>query len=237
MNSLSSPARWYIQSVMLCGAVIGLYGMLRHPVADTWNLLMMAILACQMSLVKIRFRFGRETCSMSMAFPITFAALLTLGLQEGVAVAICCAISQSVLGTTEQPPLYRTLFSVASMVLTVVLSGTAYALGRGQVPMPITRLSTTAVLTSGLTYWLANTGLVSGAISLTAKRPFLAVWLTNLKWTAVNFGLGGILALWLVPFFHAVWIAIFVLLCPLLYLMYCAYKLVRKTPPAQDSCG
>jgi hypothetical protein len=211
---------------MLCGAIVSSYAAFGHQIEGLWNMMMMIILACQMSTVKVRFRFDGEICSMSMAFPFTFATLLYFGLRAGIIVAIFCAISQCLFNAQEKQPLYRTLFSVASLVLTVAISGSVYTFYKGLLPLPITNISAMALLGGVVTYWLANTGFISGALSLSTQKPFLPIWIANLKWSAVNFSLGGFLAVVLVHFFEAAGIGIFVIISPLLYLTHYAYKLI-----------
>jgi hypothetical protein len=225
MNSLPVWARQYVRLVMLGGAAVSLYAGYGHRAADTWNLLLMIILACQMATVKVRLRFGGEICSMSMAFPFTFGALLTFGVRDGIIVAVFCAASQVLFNTREKQPLYRVLFSVAALVLTVAIAGSVYTLCNGRLPMPTTNMSAAALFAGVVIYWLVNTGLVSGAVSLSAQKSFRQVWATNLKWSAANFALGGFLAVVLVHFFHAVGIGILVMIIPLLHLARYAYHL------------
>ncbi|MBI3657218.1 MAG: hypothetical protein HY232_12445 [Acidobacteria bacterium] len=230
MNSLSVWARQYVRLVMIGGAAVSIYAVTSHRVADIWNLLLMIILTCQMATVKIPLRFGSDGCSMLMSFPFTFAALLNFGVHEGIIVAVFCALSQCLLNYERKPPRYRLLFNVAQLALTVSISGSVYTLCGGRLPMPVTNISAAALVAGVLAYWWSTTGLVSGAISLSAQKPFGAVWITTLKWSAVNFIFGGFLAVWLVSFFHGVGIGIFVLLYPLLYLMHFVYRLVSMRP-------
>ena len=161
---------------------------------------------------------------MSMGFPFIFAAVLMIGLREGIMVAVFSALTQSLYHARDKSPLFRTLFSVAALVLTVMASGLAYSLCRGPLPMPPPYISAMALIAGAGTYWLVNTGLVSGAVSLTTNKSFWSVWGVHLKWTVLSFTLGGFLAVILVFYFRAVGIGIGVLLCPVFYLLHSAYK-------------
>ena len=119
MNSLPMKAMQYVRLVMLLGAAVSIYAVYGYRIPDIWHVLLMTILACHMSTVKFQLRFGGEVCSMSMGFPFIFAAALMLGLREGVVVAVFSALTQSLYHARDKSPLFRTLFSVAALVVTV----------------------------------------------------------------------------------------------------------------------
>lgn len=90
--------------------------------------------------------------------------------------------------------------------------------------MPVTHISLSALVVGVVVYSLANTGLISGAVSLSTGKPFGSVWMDHIKWTALSFAIGGCLAYVLAYFFQVVGIGIFVLLLPLFHLIHYAYK-------------
>ena len=55
--------------------------------------------------------------TMSVSYAVDFASLLLLGAHETMLVAAGSAFSQCHLNSKERNPLYRTLFSVASLVI------------------------------------------------------------------------------------------------------------------------
>ena len=65
---------------------------------------------------------------MSVSYAVDFASLLLLGPHETMFVAAGSAFSQCSLNKKERNPLYRTLFSIASLVITVQGAGLAFRL-------------------------------------------------------------------------------------------------------------
>ena len=71
---------------------------------------------------------------MSVSYAVDFAALLLLGADETMLVAATSAWSQCTFRTQTPNPPYRTLFSMASLVLTVKAAGLVYTLLGGPPP-------------------------------------------------------------------------------------------------------
>ena len=65
---------------------------------------------------------------MSVSYAVDFASLLLLGPHETMLVAAASAFSQCHLNTKERNPVHRTLFSMASLVITVQGAGLAFHL-------------------------------------------------------------------------------------------------------------
>ena len=63
---------------------------------------------------------------MSVSYAVDFAALLLLGADATMLVAAASAWSQCTFRDETRAPLYRTLFSMASLVLTVKATGSVY---------------------------------------------------------------------------------------------------------------
>ena len=161
---------------------------------------------------------------MSVSYAVDFAALLLLGPDETMLVAAGSAFSQCHLNSKEKNPLHRTLFSVASLVLTVQGSGLAFSLlGGSTSPMPLGAMPRPLV-GAATAYFLLNTGLVATAIALSTRAPIFSTWNNNFLWSAPSYFVGAgsaAIAAWLVT--HAgYWVA------PLtfapLYLTYRTYK-------------
>src|SRR4029078_1139652 len=80
--------------------------------------------------------------TMSVSYAVDFASLLLLGPHETMLVAAGSAFSQCHLNIKERNPIYRTLFSVASLVITVQASGLAFhLLGVGTSSMAFTAIA------------------------------------------------------------------------------------------------
>jgi diguanylate cyclase (GGDEF)-like protein/putative nucleotidyltransferase with HDIG domain len=162
--------------------------------------------------------------------------LLLLGPDETTIVAAAGAISQCHLNTKEDNPPYKTLFSIASLILTV--QGTAWLftrLGGVFAPMPLQALAA-PLLGAATIYFLLNTALVAAAVALSARQPILKTWHNNFLWSAPGYFIGAgtaALAALLVRY-AGYWIA------PLafapLYLTYRTYKLYLGRVESDQRC-
>jgi diguanylate cyclase (GGDEF)-like protein/putative nucleotidyltransferase with HDIG domain len=128
---------------------------------------------------------------MSVSYAVDFASLLLLGPHETMLVAAGSAFSQCHLNSKERNPLHRTLFSVASLVLTVQGAGLAFTLlGGTRSAMPLAALARPLV-GAATVYFLLNTGLVATAIALSTRTKILSTWNNNFLWSAPSYFVGA----------------------------------------------
>ncbi len=102
---------------------------------------------------------------------VDFASLLLLGANETMLVAGTSAWSQCTFRTQVRGARFRTVFSMASLVLTVKAAGWVYTQLGGPPPfIPYTFLTIPKSLAGAATaYFVCNTALVATAIGLSAK--------------------------------------------------------------------
>ncbi len=162
---------------------------------------------------------------MSVSYAVDFASLLLLGPHETMIVAAASAFSQCHLNSKERNAAYRTLFSMASLIVTVQGAGLAFTLLGGRVGARWTPPQLARPLVGAATaYFVLNTGFVATAIALSSRDRILAVWQANFLWSAPSYFVGaGAAALAVAVIEHTgYWLA------PLtfapLYLTYRTYK-------------
>jgi diguanylate cyclase (GGDEF)-like protein/putative nucleotidyltransferase with HDIG domain len=132
---------------------------------------------------------------MSVSYAVDFAALLLLGADQTMIVAAASAWSQCTFRTQSRTATYRTLFSMASLVLTVKAAGWAFTLLGGTFAVPFTLLSITKPLVgAATTYFVFNTLLIATAIGLSTRQPILRVWNENFLWSAPSYFVGALAA-------------------------------------------
>ncbi len=68
---------------------------------------------------------------MSLSFMMNFAALLVIGVHEATLIAAAGAWSQSTFNVRQKNPLYRTLFNVAGVAISVAATGWMYVYSGG----------------------------------------------------------------------------------------------------------
>ncbi len=167
---------------------------------------------------------------MSVSYAVDFAALLLLGPDQTMLVAATSAWSQCTFRAQTRPPVYRTLFSMASLALTVKATGLVYAFFGGPppgAPLNLMMLPTLpkALLGAATTYFVCNTAFVATAISLSNRQPILKTWHENFLWSAPSYFVGAVFAALAAAIVDrgGSWMA--ALLAAPVYLIYHTYKI------------
>jgi diguanylate cyclase (GGDEF)-like protein/putative nucleotidyltransferase with HDIG domain len=178
------------------------------------------------SAFKVSLPLAKSGSTMSVSYAVDFASLLLLGPDETMLVAVTSAWSQCTFRMKTKNPVYRTLFSMACLAITVQASGFAY-LAMGGVPgtlaqdMPGIARPLVAAATM---YFIFNTCLIAVAVALATRQTFFAVWNQNFLWSAPSYFVGALaaaLGTWAVMN-AGVWLAL--LMTAPLYLTYRTYK-------------
>src|SRR5918999_4213333 len=128
MKSLPLFARLYVGTVIALGAGLLVYFFPVETLAHPWLFLLLLALSSITSVFKVNLPLARSGSTMSVSYAVDFASLLLLGPHETMLVAAASAYSQCTFRIKERNPLYRTLFSMACLVITVQAAGAAYIL-------------------------------------------------------------------------------------------------------------
>src|SRR3954463_1210665 len=192
MKDLPIAARLFVIAVMAAGTLI-LAIFAPHAIANP--LLFATLLACSSlaSALKVRLPIASSGSTMSVSYAVDFAALLLLGANETMIVSAVSAWSQCTFRTETRTALFRTLFSMASLVLTVKAAGLVYTLLGGvtatselsllPIPKPLVGAATT--------YFVFNTLLIATAIGLSTRQSIGRVWNENFLWSAASYFVGA----------------------------------------------
>ena len=130
---------------------------------------------------------------MSVSYAVDFAALLLLGPNETMIVAVISAWSQCTFRMKVKNPVYRTLFSMACLAITVQASGFAYELlggAPGTLAHDLPGLATPLVAAATM-YFVFNTCLIAIAVALATRQTIVAVWNQNFLWSAPSYFVGA----------------------------------------------
>jgi diguanylate cyclase (GGDEF)-like protein len=228
MHTLAPAARVYVLAVSALGSlVLGLTVsplVIRRP-AEFLALLLLGILA---SVIKFTVPLPRSLAAapltMSLAFAVNFAALLVLGGDNAAIIAVVAAWSQTTFNARARNPWYRTVFNMAALAITMRAADVVFlrlggVYGAWSLPSQFV-----AVAGSAIAYFLVNSGLIAGAVSLTTQQPFFRTWHQNFAhgWIGHLFG-SGVAALAAVVVGHTgYWLTPLVVLT--LFLAYRAYQ-------------
>jgi len=224
MNEMPRLARVYVGAVIATGIALMVWRLPDIRFAQPLLFIALLVLSSVSAALKVALPLTTSGSTMSVSYAVDFASLLLLGPHETMLVAAGSAFSQCHLNSKDRNPIHRTLFSVASLVITVQAAGLAFhVLGGAQSTMPLMQLARPLV-GAATAYFLLNTGLVATAIALSTRSNIVTTWNNNFLWSAPSYFVGAgsaAVAAWLVS--HAgYWVA------PLtfapLYLTYRTYK-------------
>jgi diguanylate cyclase (GGDEF)-like protein/putative nucleotidyltransferase with HDIG domain len=225
MRSLRLPARLFVIGIIGAGAICCTAGLPHARFAQPWLFAGLLLLSSATAALKVHLPLTTSDSTMSVSYAVDFASLLLLGPNETMVVAAVSAFSQCYLNSKQRTPMYRTLFSMASLVITVQSAGFVFQVlgGRpGAQPalVPLAR----PLVGAATTYFLLNTGFIATAIALSSRQRIHAVWQANFLWSAPSYFVGAgaaAVAIHLIPL-TSYWLA------PLtfapLYLTYRTYK-------------
>jgi diguanylate cyclase (GGDEF)-like protein/putative nucleotidyltransferase with HDIG domain len=145
------------------------------------------------SALKVSLPLATSGSTMSVSYAVDFAALLLLGADETMVVAAASACAQCTFRTQTRSAPYRTLFSMASLVLTVKAAGWAFTLlGGSPAGQPFSLLAIPKPLVgAATTYFVFNTLLIATAIGLSTRQSIARVWNENFLWSAPSYFVGA----------------------------------------------
>src|SRR5499427_2851256 len=195
MKDLPVAARLYVVTVCVAGAVVALWNA-PHSLERPGLFLVLLVCSSVASALKVSLPLATHGSTMSISYAVDFASLLLLGADDTMLVAATSAWSQCTFKVPSRSPLYRTLFSMASLVLTVKLAGLVYGWFGG--PAPDTPLSLMTLpkplVVAATAYFVSNTILVATAIGLSTRQRVLKIWNENFVWSAPSYFVGALAA-------------------------------------------
>ena len=185
-------ARLFVWAVLTAGALLFVYF---APHTITNPVLFAVLLGCSSlaSALKVSLPLATSGSTMSVSYAVDFAALLLLGANETMIVAAASAWAQCTFRTQARSAFHRTLYSMASLVVTVKMAGWAYTLLGGTMIGPAFSLLAIAkpLVGAATTYFVFNTLLIAAAIGLSERQPIGRVWHENFLWSAPSYFVGA----------------------------------------------
>ena len=154
------------------------------------------------SALKVDMPLGGGSSCISLSYAVDFTALLVLGPAPTMLIAIPSAWSQCTFRMSERNPAYKTLFSMAALVVSVAAAGMTYtSLGGTYGKLPAAPLQ--PLMAAAMIYFLVNSLAVAAAFGLSTRRGILRVWHDNFLWTITSYVVGAIAAGIAVELFHS----------------------------------
>src|SRR5215203_579845 len=193
MRSLPLPARLYVGAIIALGALLVVSLGPRSSFSNLPLFASLLIMSAVTSAFKVRLPLARSGSTMSVSYAVDFAALLLLGPNETMLVAVTSAWSQCTFRMKTKNPVYRTMFSMACLAITVQASGFAFeALGgvAGSLAHDLPGVARPLVGAATM-YFIFNTSLIAVAVSLSTRQTFMSVWNENFLWSAPSYFVGA----------------------------------------------
>ena len=191
MNRLPLPARLFVCGVIALGACVLVAQFPARTFSHLGVFLLLLVLSSVTSVFKVTLPLARSGSTMSVSYAVDFASLLLLGPNETMIVAAVSAWSQCTFRIKERNPIYRTLFSMACLVVTVQAAGRVY-IWLGGVPGQFDPWTLAKPLVgAATTYFVINTAMIATAIALSTRQPILKIWNENFLWSAPSYFVGA----------------------------------------------
>src|SRR6266513_595903 len=225
IEDLPFTARVYVAAVLAAGLATLV---LSPPHGITNPVLLIILLCCSTlaSVMKVPLPLRSGSSTMSVAFAVQFASLLLVGTNETLVVAAAVAWSHCTFKTERRSTTHWTLFSMASMVITVKAAGTVYTWLGGAPPSQALAFAALAkpLLGATLTHFVCGTILMATAIGVSTKQSILRVWTGNFVWSAPGYFVGAVAAAVAAAIVHSggYWMALLAAAPP--YFIYHTYK-------------
>jgi diguanylate cyclase (GGDEF)-like protein/putative nucleotidyltransferase with HDIG domain len=145
------------------------------------------------SALKVDMPLGVGSSCISLSYAVDFFALLLFGPAPAMLIAALSGWSQCTFRMGEPNPAYKTLFSMATLVLSVAAAGATYtSLGGTYGTLPPFPLQ--PLMASALIYFLVNSLAVAAAYGLSKGGGVFRVWHDNFLWTISAYVVGAIAA-------------------------------------------
>jgi len=186
--------------------------------------LIVLILASSLtSAFKIQFPIASGS-NMSVSYVVDIAALILRGPHATMIVGAASGWSQTTLNARAPNPLFRTLFNMSILVLTVQAAGQVYLRLGGRLDAEWSALIL-PLAGMALTYFFANTVPIAFAIALTTNQSAWRIWKTDFASSAPSYLLGAAAAAVVIKVTESsgYWLTLLLAL-PVVYLTYKMYR-------------
>jgi PAS domain S-box-containing protein len=232
LRDLPAGGRWYIIFVIALGVVV--FGTLlpRATITPLAPLVFLILLSSLTSAFKVQFPIASGS-NMSVSYVVDIAALILRGPHATMIVGAASGWSQSTLNSSAPNPVFRTLFNMSMLVLTVQAAGQVFVRLGGTPDADWTALIV-PLAGMALTYFLANTVPIAIAIALTTRQNAWRIWKTDFASSAPSYLLGAFAAAVVIKVTETAGYGLTLLLTAApLYLTYKVYRAGRESEARQ----
>ena len=185
MGQMTREAKLYINCVITAGGIMLVDGLAPWEFGDVGQFFAYLILGALGGALK--FRLPGTQGSYSLGFIFILIGFATLSLPQTLLIGCTVVLSHLLWRPMMKPTLIRVMFNVASAAIAVV---TAYDVAHHPAVLATGRIAW-VVLISSVLYFLINTALIAGAISMVQEERLRKVLATWVSWAAPYYVVGA----------------------------------------------
>ncbi len=192
----------YVYAVIVLGTVVMASALSSLQFSEPGLFAALLVLSVVSSALKVDMPLGAGTSCISLSYVVDFTALLLLGPGPTMLIAVTSGWSQCTLRMHERNPVHKTLFSMATLAVSVAAAGATYTwLGGTYGRLPAAPLQ--PLMAAAMIYFLVNSLAVAAAFALSSSRGVFRLWHDNFLWTVSSYVVGSIAAGIAVEVLHA----------------------------------
>lgn len=228
-SSLPVTTRAYVSTVVAAGAMIvleSLYQLWAFPISWDWTIL--ALLTLVSGSATVRLPSLPATISVSETF--VFTSVLLFGPAVGTLIVALDALVISGWSYKKGHPLYKIVFNVCALPLTIWIASHAFFILAGIQPLydytePFdARTLVVPLLVFTVLYFSLNSWIITFAIALEKQLPPLTVWRQHFPWLSLNYFGGASVAWLLVSYTRNIDYTYLAVIIPLLIVLYLTFS-------------
>jgi diguanylate cyclase (GGDEF)-like protein/putative nucleotidyltransferase with HDIG domain len=183
----------YVYAMIALGAVVVANAMASVEFSRPGLFAVLLVLSVVSSALKVDMPLGVGSSCVSLSYAVDFAALLLLGPAPTMLIAVTSGWSQCTFRMQERNPAYKTLFSMATLAVSVAAAGATYTgLGGTYGSLPSSPLQ--PLMAAAMIYFLVNSFAVAAAFALSRGHGVFRVWHDNFLWAISSYVVGTIAA-------------------------------------------
>ena len=198
---LPVAARVYVCVVIALGAGVLAASVASMPFDRPGLFMALLVLSVISSVLKVDLPLGVGSSCISLSYTVTFTALLLAGPAAAMLIAVVSSWSQCTFRMNERNPAYKTVFSMATLTLTIAASGATYQLLGGTFGV-LASSPLQPLMAAAMMYFLINSLAVAAAFALSTQQSIIRMWHDNFLWSVTSYVVGGIAAGIAVEVFH-----------------------------------
>ena len=220
---MSRKAHLYVASTIAIGLLVLTSAVTSWQAGDVPRFLTYLVLAMVASTLKVRLPAIEATFSAD--FVMILLAIAELGFGQTVVLASCCAVVQTSWNPEKLPSPSQLAFNVGNLAIS---SAAAYNLYHTAIGSLSGEYIVILLPFAASIYFVANTLIVSGVLSILQGRRVSDLWQKCFIWSFPYYLIGAAVTLWMTSANQRVSWRMSLLVLPLMYLAYVSYKLIVR---------